>query len=120
MTQQADLRRIVVKFSNTAVKNDLLSSCRTVKPLGLFFSYFLTPTRSEILFSLRQAKRKYPNIIAAVGSQNCNVFVFVKSGNANDRSTKIFINSKLKLSEFCTKSLGVNLDQVMADNVRTV
>ena len=120
LSQQADLRRIVVRFSSIGVKRDLISSCRTVKPPGLYFNDYLTPTRSEILFTLRQAKRKHPYVIAAVGSQNNSVFAFLKSHNVNDKNFKVFINSKVKLGEFCEKSLGTTLEEVVVGNIHTV
>lgn len=120
LSQQADLRRIVVRFSSIGVKRDLLSSCRTVKPPGLYFNDYLTPTRSEILFTLRQTKRRFPNVIAAVGSQNNSVFAFLKPQNASDKNFKVIINSKVKLGEFCEKSLGASLEEITTGNTRTV
>ena len=74
--QSPDRRRIVAKLSHREQRRDILKACRMSKPPGLFINESLTPTCSELLFSIRQIKRQYPNRIAACGSLNGRIFAW--------------------------------------------
>ena len=70
-----------------------------MKPRNLFISESLTRVRCTALFGLRQAKKKYPDVIAGCGSYDGKVYAWVKPPNANApnaRNTKISVNSKEK------------------------
>lgn len=106
-SQGPDRRTIAVKFKKTELRDDIVASCKSVKPRKIFFNECLTPTRSTILFALRQAKKKFPNKVSGCGSINGRVFVWVKplTEGASTRNSKTFINTYSRLQEFCLKTL---------------
>ena len=106
-SQTPDRRSIKVKLSNSDIKNDLLLSCKRTRPDGLFINEDLIPTRSGILFSLRQAKKRFPHKIAGHGSLNGRVYVLLPPPDPSARAQRLFINDQHKLGEFCARELGV-------------
>ena len=72
--QDPDKRKIVVKLCRRETKQDLLKTCRAVKPRNIYVSESLTQTRSTVLYGLRLARKKYPNIIAGCSSQDGKVY----------------------------------------------
>jgi len=112
-TQSPDHRKILVKFAHRDIKMDLLGACRTLKPSGLYLNEDLIPVRAEVQFSLRKLKRKSPQLIAYVGSQNGSVFLWQKASQPGASNTKIFINSMAKLEEFCRKSALVDFSELV-------
>ena len=113
VTQAPDTRNILVKLSDLNSKSDIMGSCRRVKPTGLYVNESLIPARAEILFVLRQAKRKHSDKVAAVGSRNGVIFVWLKSTNAAEKSTKTIISSMTQLQNFCNGCLGVSVTDLM-------
>ena len=80
-TQSPDGRGLMIKLRDEDVKRDILSACRTVRPPGLYANDDLTPYRAKILFILRKAKNKSDGKLTACGSQNGNVYAFLKPSN---------------------------------------
>ena len=72
---------------------DLLRSCKTAKPPGLYINEWLTPTRSKVLATLRQARKRFPDTISACGSRNGRVYVWIKASSPDGKSSKIYIDS---------------------------
>ena len=64
--QGPDKRKIVVELCRRETKQDLLKACRVVKPRNFYVNETLTRTRSTVLYGLRQARKKYPNISLVV------------------------------------------------------
>lgn len=83
------------------------------RPVDLFINDNLTKNRSKFLYVLRQAKRRRPDIIAGCGSHDGRVFAWIKSPDPATKNQKIIINSWLKLSTFCEKSLQIDANSLI-------
>lgn len=105
--QGPDRRSIRLKVIRPDVADDLLRSCKTVKPPGLYINEWLTPVRSRVLATLKQAKKRFPEIVSACGSRSGRVYVWIKSGSPNGKNSKIFIDSERKLGEFTQKAFDL-------------
>lgn len=110
--QSRDSRRLMVKFRDQGVKEDVMAACRRVKPANLYANDDLTPVRANILYILRQAKRKSHNKIVACGSMKGRIYVFIKPTNPSARNQKVYLNDMQKLEEFCIRELGVTLAEL--------
>ena len=109
--QAPDKRSLIVKFCRRDLKNDILQACRTSKPQNLFVNESLTPTRSTALYGLRQAKKKFPQVISGCNSMDGNAIVWIKppKPNAPDaRNSKMVVNTRDKFCELCTNTLKCN------------
>ena len=96
-------------------KYDLISACKQTKPPNLFINENLTPTRNNILFSLRCVKKKFPSIVAACSSHDGKVYTWIKPLNPDApsaRNSKLFINTQDQLEDFCRKSLKVQIEEL--------
>ena len=114
-SQGPDRRKIIVKLCRRERKYDLITACKHTKPPNLFINENLTPTRNNILFSLRRAKKKFPNIVAACSSHDGKVYAWIKPPNPDApsaRNSKIFINTQDQLEDFCRKSLKVQIEEL--------
>ena len=110
-SQTPDKRKIIVKLCRRDIKNDIMKACRTIKPKNLYANESLTRVRSTALYGLRQAKLKYPNIIAGCGSSEGRVYAWIKPPRPNApnaKNTRIMINSMERFMEFCTGTLKCN------------
>lgn len=96
---------------------DLLVACRTVKPQNIYINENLTPGRANILYTLRQAKKRFPGKLAACGSQDGRVYAWIKPKVATGKNTKVFINDKVKLETFCQDTFDVQVSQLLGTNV---
>ena len=86
-TQGPDARSVLVKFTNSVIRNDILASCRRAKPTDLFANEDLTATNATILFALRQAKRKFRNKVTGCGSIDGRTFLYLKPPNESERKS---------------------------------
>ena len=114
-SQGPDRRKIIVKLCRRERKYDLITACKQTKPPNLFINENLTPTRNNILFSLRCAKKKFPNIVAACSSHGGKVYAWIKPPNPDApsaRNSKLFINTQDQLEDFCRKSLKVQIEEL--------
>lgn len=114
LSQQPDKRNLMVKFRQRNVRDDILQAGRTVKPQGLYVNENLTASRSKILFALRRAKRFYPERVAACGSSDGRVFVWLKPQIATERNLRIFVNSITRLDDFLKRNLDTEYDSLLA------
>ena len=108
-------RKIMVKLCRRERKYDLITACKQTKPPNLFINENLIPTRNNILFSLRRAKKKFPNIVAACSSHDGKVYAWIKPPNPDApsaRNSKIFINTQDQLEDFCRKCLKVQIEEL--------
>ena len=80
-SQGPDRRKIIVKLCRRERKYDLITACKQTKPPNLFINENLAPTRNNILFSLRRAKKKFLNIVAACSSHDGKVYAWIKPPN---------------------------------------
>ena len=115
---EEDRRSILFKLAEYEEKVDILAACKTVKPSGLFVNESVIPKRSNILYCLRQAKKKFPNKVAACRTMDMKVFVWVKPPNPNApgaRNSRMQINTPTKLNEFCINVLKTPLSSIVRD-----
>ena len=92
------------------MKQEIISVSKRTKSEGLFINYDLTPTRRRILYALREAKRRFQNLIASTSSHDGKVHVYIKPPNPGAgiaRNTKITINSQKQLQKFCERTLEI-------------
>ena len=111
--QGPDKRPIIIRFDDQRIKTDVIRAFRAVKPTDLYANENLTQVRSRILFTLRQVKRNYPQILNGCGSQNGRVYAWIKQSDTSEKNIKIFINSLSKLESVCTEYLGVRPDEIV-------
>lgn len=113
-TQKTDNRNIILKLCRRDLKKDLLDACRKFKPKDFFINESLTPARKTISYVLRQAKKRFPDIVNGCSTREGKVYVWVKHPNSTTTSgntnTKIPINTHTVLQEFCCRTLGVPLN----------
>ena len=109
---QPDKRKILLRLVDEKTKEDLLRSCRLVKPTGLFLNDNLIPSRAEILYCLRKLKIKCPGKIEHCGSVRGRVYVWLKSHNGRSANKKLFINSYSALEDVFVTELDVDLSDV--------
>ena len=110
-----DNRNILLKLVNTDIKRDIISSCRTVKPEGLFANDDLTQLKSSILYALRQCKKKFPSKVAGCGSRDSRVFMYLKPPNPSARDQRVFIDSMHKLDELCTREFNISSQELLGN-----
>lgn len=115
--QGPDRRKLLVKLSHHEDMQELMSACRTVKPAGFYVSDNLTQSRSEILYALRRAKFRFRSKVSACGSLNGRVYVWIKHENPSMRNSKVFINSKQMLEDWCVRTLGVTATDLLGDKL---
>ena len=118
-TQGPDKRNIIVKLCRRELKYDLISASKRIKPTNIYINENLTPTRNNILFVLRLARRKYPNIVSGCSSHDGKVYAWVKPPNpeaAGARDTKMFINTQEKLNLFCQKNFNIDAEELISKN----
>ena len=84
--QSVDTRNILLVLRYYDTKRDIISACRMVKPKNFYDNDDLTPLRSELLYVIRQAKKRHPSKIVACGSHDGKVFMFLKPPNPSARN----------------------------------
>jgi len=109
ISQHPDKRNIMLKLSSEHLKNDILNACKKVKPPKLFIGENLIASRSSILYSLRQMKKKYPDKIEFCGSRNGRVFLWIKSAGGKPPNHRVFVNTQSEMQDFCRKVFGVDV-----------
>ena len=106
--QHPDKRKVLIKLSNYSIKSDLLRSCRNYKPNCMYINDNLTPFKSNLLYSLRVAKKKFPNRIAGCGSYDGKVYVWIKPLNPSGRNQKLHVNSSSVFEKLCKDELDID------------
>ena len=106
---------ILVKFKNSDIKRNIYIACRTVKP-NFYANDDLTPVKQTILYVLRQAKKKHPNIVNGCASSDGHVCVWVKPQTASEgvQNRRVMVNTVEKLRNFCTNTLKAELDSFIS------
>ena len=108
-TQGPDKRDIILKLCRRDLKKDILAACRQMKPY-FFVNESLTPTRSTVMYVLRQTKKRFPGKIGNCRSFDGNVNVFIPmthdtEGHQN-RYRKLVINTTIALDDFLREHLS--------------
>ena len=112
-TQGEDRRAIIMKFCRRETKMEILNACKQVKPQNLYANESLTPTRSKIMYILRQAKKSHSSKISACKSIEGRVAVWVKPPRPNApgaRDTRIFVNTRVQLEKFLSDFLELRVN----------
>ena len=115
-TQGPDRRGIQVRFCRRDTKREIMLTKRDNKDPNatLYTSESLTPKRSTLFFTLRQMKKKFPELVRGCTSQEGRVFAFTPSAAAASstpaRDRKHLINSYDDLVQFCRDFVKVPLD----------
>lgn len=110
-TQSPDNRNILLKVRSRDDKQDLFNACKSFKPPNIFMNESLIPKRAKVLYYIRQAKRQFPDKIAACGSSGGRVFVYVKSSNPADRNNRMVINDIDELDAWAMRIIGKKLSE---------
>ena len=110
-----DKRPIIVKFVRRDNKFLIMSKARnkSTRVPGLYVNESLTPTRSKILYVLRQAKSLSNGLITGTSTLNGRVFAHHKaSPSAPDGSTSLRteMNTMEKLRDFCNNFIKEPLE----------
>ena len=118
-TQAPDRRGIQVRFCRRDVKRQLMMTKKdnTDRSNTLFTNESLTPKRSKILFTLRQMRKKFPELIKGCTSQEGRVYAFTPAPSdvptSRSRDRKHLVNSEEGLAEFSRKFIQMPLDQFL-------
>ena len=129
VSQGPDRRGIHVRFCRRDVKRQLIMTKRdnSDQKNTLYTNESLTPKRSSILFTLRQMKKKFPDLVKGCTSQDGRVFAFTPSPAAaasraeagasgsnvsvlRARDRKHLVNSQEALIEFSREFIQIPLD----------
>ena len=107
---------ILIKFNNLEVKNNIINACRTVK-INFSASDDLNQEKRSILFVLRTAKLKRPQIVDGSFTKDGKIFAWIKPTSPDDgpRNRKILVNTLEKLRSFCTNTLGAGIETFIKD-----
>lgn len=122
-TQKPDRRNILVKMNNEEVTQDIVRASKTVKPTNIYFSENLIPKRHGILTVLRRIKRSHSDKMSGCSSIRGRVYVWIpppRPDAPGARSTRVSVNTRSELEDFCMKSIGVSLDAFLQTNDRFV
>ena len=110
-----DRRSIIVKVCRRDQVKDIFTACKTVKP-PFYVNPALTPTRSKIMYTLRQLRKKFPSKILGCRAINGDPRVILKSVGRSTRrnaaeeiSSFKIINTKHALESFVRNELKTTL-----------
>ena len=87
---------------------------------GLYVNESLTPTRSKILYVLRQAKNLSDSPITGTSTLNGRIFAHHKPSSSapeNARSQKTELNTMEKLKEFCDNFIKRPLERFLDNQI---
>ena len=120
-----DKRPIIVKFVRRDDKFLIMKRARnqSTRVEGLFVNESLTPTRSKILYVLRQAKRMTGSLITGTSTMNGKVFVHHRpAANAPETtpSLRTEINTRDKLHDFCENFIKKSLETFLDEQGRVI
>ena len=117
-TQAADKRGLLVTLTSPELRKDVFDACKKVRPDNIFINENLIPKRSSILYVLRQAKKKFPDLISGCSSSGMSVFAWVKPPRPDvkgARNIRTRVNTPHKLREFCENVFKCQITDVIDD-----
>ena len=108
--QGEDKCNIMFKLCNRDVKQDILKSCKVVKPKKFYINGSLTrvtPLRNTILYVMRQVKKKHLSMINSYNSSDRSVVAWLHAAfaSAKTKYRKTIINTKKELDLFLQQEL---------------
>ena len=108
---------LLVKFKSLETKKKVMDTCKNLKP-NFYTSDDLSREKQNILYVLRQAKRKFPNKISGSTSLDGRIYVWLKTtestSTGRNSNQRLMINSIEKLRVFCTRELGAGIDSFVS------
>ena len=125
VSQGPDRRGIQVRFCRRDIKRQIMTTKRDNVDQNntLFTNESLTPKRRTILFTLRQMKKKFPDLVKGCTSQDGRVYVFTPSlssaasgsnvPTSRSRDRKHLVNTQEALVEFSRDFIQVPLDEFL-------
>ena len=111
--QEEDRRSLIIKFCRRDVKRDVLTASRKLRAPQMFVNESLTPTRLNILKTLRQIKREHPDVINGCTSLDGKIFAYtprVGGSSGPQRDLRHLVNTQSALQEFCRVHIKRPLD----------
>ena len=120
-----DKRSIIVKFCRRDDKFLVMktASNKSTRVNGLFCNESLTPTRSKILYVLRQAKKIKESPITGTSTLNGRVFAHHKAASdapEGGQSLKTEINTMETLTDFCKNFIKEPLENFLDTQGRRI
>ena len=79
--------------------------------------WIIYTVRSTVLYGLRQARKKYPNIIAGCGSQDGKVYAWIRPPKPNApqaRNIRILVKNREKFEDMCVKNFDCNPNELVS------
>ena len=116
-SQKEDKRNLVVKMANLDSKRNLLITGKKMKN-EVYINDVLTPRRNTIFYVLRKVKKLHPDVVTGCTTFDGKVYAFVKRSSNHalaadpalaNRDTRIPINSRTNLENFCQEFLDKNV-----------
>ena len=105
--QQPDKRNIILKLCRRDLKRPLIIASRklpTEQRQNIHINESLTPTRSTILYALRQVKREHPGLVKGCSSFEGRIYAFTAPPHgapATNKDRRHLINNHESLVRFC-------------------
>ena len=93
----SDKKKVKIDCRNPATKVFLVKQARKKRPQGIYISEFLTPSKLEIFYHLRQLKKQHTDKFQSVYTRGGNIFYRLRN---SDRETRI--NSLSDISRIIT------------------
>ena len=118
-----DRRAIIVKFCKRDDKFLVQKTAKEKKIKGMYVNESLTTARNKIMNVLRACKNMNNKLVSGTYTHNGRVFAFVKqSQEAPDDSpcTRVEINTREALEEFCDKYIKQSLDKFLYKNGKKI
>ena len=72
-----DRRNIIFKLCRRELVPEIFKACKQLKP-SFYVNVSLTPLRSQLMYTIRQLKQKFPEKIEGCRNFDGNVFIFLK------------------------------------------
>ena len=110
--QAPDRRNILVKLKEDGLKRDVIAAFKSAKPTNLYVNEDLTPLKASMLYTMRRAKKRFPDKVVGSGSRDGRIYILFKTPDPNARPQRIFVRSEEQFEELCVKSLGLTPDEI--------
>ena len=81
----SDKKKIRIDCRNQATKVFLVKQARKKRPQGIYVSEYLTPSKLEIFYNLRQLKKQHTDRIQSVYTRGGNIFYRLRNSEREKR-----------------------------------
>lgn len=109
-----DKRNIVFELSQQYKKREILNACRRCKP-AFYINEYLIPSRASIMYVLRKAKKKFPNKIGNLRSNDGSIQVFpTEHGDSSGpRARPLTVNTASELDKYLLQQVNKTSKDIM-------